>query len=48
MGAGGLVFERGRTNGCHKARNGLVLRIGGADFLKARISSIVGLPILYS
>ena len=37
----GWFFERGRTNGCHKTRNGWYLG------LVAPISSIVGLLILY-
>ena len=42
IGAKEMVFERGRTNGCHKTRNGWYL---GS---MAPICSIVGLLILYS
>ena len=42
MGAKGIVFERGRTNGRHKTRNGWYLG------LVVPISSIVELLILYS
>ena len=38
----GWFFERGRTNGRHKTRNGCYLGLVGS------ISSIVGLLILYS
>ena len=38
----GWFFERGRTNGRHKTRNGCYLGLVGP------ISSIVGLLILYS